>query len=144
VPTTCVEVTVDFDLSAANKPLPGGFYVCDEWEDYGLTLSTKGGLAGERCPRLFNTSDADNSNDPTSVLLITSAARLAPVLEQKADRLELDRTVILWAMFLSYRMEILKSQSLTTMLMAGRFSSILMARLSTLVTLGFWTWITKL
>jgi hypothetical protein len=38
--------------------------VCDEWAKYGLTLSTKGGLEGELCPRLFSTSRAGQSNDP--------------------------------------------------------------------------------
>jgi hypothetical protein len=58
-PTTGVEVTVDFGS------LPVGKYVSDEFVDYGLgALSTKGGLAGESHARIFNTSDADNRNDP--------------------------------------------------------------------------------
>jgi hypothetical protein len=38
--------------------------VFDEWEDFGLTLSAQGGLRGEKCPPLFDTSCADKSNEP--------------------------------------------------------------------------------
>jgi hypothetical protein len=57
-PSTCVEVTVDFGS------LEGGTHLSDEFEKYGLALSTEGELAGESRPHLFNPSDADNSNDP--------------------------------------------------------------------------------
>jgi hypothetical protein len=59
----CIPVTVDFDLSAGNTPLPRGKYVSNEWADYALTLSTMGGLEGESRPRLFNTSIVGNDPD---------------------------------------------------------------------------------
>jgi hypothetical protein len=55
----CTNVTIDFSTNAKGDKLPGGLYVEDEWEDYGLTLSAMGGFG--TLPRLFNTSSVGNS-----------------------------------------------------------------------------------
>ena len=58
LPLACVNVTVDFSKGANDEQLEGGTYVDNQWEAFGMVLSSTGGL-GSR-PRLFNTSNVGN------------------------------------------------------------------------------------
>jgi len=58
----CVNVTVDFSKDANDVQLPGGAYVDNEWEAFGLVLSSSGGLG--TTPRLFDTANPGTTDDP--------------------------------------------------------------------------------
>ncbi len=51
----CIRTIVDFLTTADGTPIPGGAYVENEWNEFGLTMSSTGGLGS--VPRVFNTSD---------------------------------------------------------------------------------------
>ena len=51
---------IDFSESASGTPLYGGIYVGNEWDEFGLILSSSGGY-GTR-PRLFDTSKPGNED----------------------------------------------------------------------------------
>lgn len=58
-PTPCVNVMVDFSKDANDNDLQAGAYVDNEWEAFGLVLSSSGGFGS--LPRLFDTSNASNN-----------------------------------------------------------------------------------
>jgi hypothetical protein len=60
-PTDCIEVVVDFSVSASGKVVPAGAYVEDEWAEFGLTLSATGGFG--TLPRVIDTANPGESND---------------------------------------------------------------------------------
>lgn len=54
----CVRVVVDFLTTADGTPIPGGAYVEKEWAEFGLMMSSTGGLGS--VPRVLNTSEVGN------------------------------------------------------------------------------------
>jgi hypothetical protein len=53
-PAACVDHVVDFDRAADRAYLDGGAYISNQYEEWGLLLSTSGGFGNK--PHLFNTS----------------------------------------------------------------------------------------
>ena len=54
-PATCRAVDVDFSKSASGATIPRGAYLENEFDDFGLTLSSSGGFGN--LPRVFDTSN---------------------------------------------------------------------------------------
>jgi hypothetical protein len=121
--------------------------VSDEFADFGLALTTKGGLAGESHARILNTCDADNRNDPDvgSPNNKCNPAGPGTVIEvEEGGPTGAGPNCESLGIVLIIQNEDPTITIPDDNVNVALFSSTLMARLSTLVILGFLTWLRRL